>query len=97
MVDRVSATELRLNLSATEISGLTGWPDAMTEDYLSILSTFIEFAKSINQLDAVDKQFVMVATDADPPSLPSEINPLVRATIRCRRSSGLYEDYVYEP
>lgn len=95
----VSATELRLILSAAEIKGLTGWPDAMVQDYLNILSDLINFANAIDELQGavIDTQFFMVETDDDPPSLPIDANPDILATIRTRRTSGLYEDYVYEP
>jgi hypothetical protein len=95
----VSATELRLILSAAEIKDLTGWPDSMVEDYLNILSDLIDFATAINELQnaIVDTQFFMVETDDDPPTLPIEANPDILSTIRTRRTSGVYEDYVYEP
>ena len=52
MVDQVNPYDLRLNLSAVEVKNLTGWPDAMVEDYINILSELIEFANAINDLIA---------------------------------------------
>ena len=50
MVDSVSATELRLILSAQDVKELTGWPDPMVEDYLGILEDLIAFANAINEI-----------------------------------------------
>lgn len=38
----------RLNLSATEIKLLTGWPDSMVEDYLNILQNFLDIQAEID-------------------------------------------------
>ncbi len=45
----VSPTDLEgLILSAEEIGLLTGWPDEMIEDYLTILRNLIEIAASVD-------------------------------------------------
>lgn len=46
---------------------------------------------------AARNQFFQVETDDDPPALPSGADATALATIRCKRSSGVYEDYVYTP
>lgn len=40
-----------LVLSANEVKQLTGWPDAMVEDYLNILDSLISLAESIDDSD----------------------------------------------
>ena len=40
-----------LVLSAIEIKSLTGWPDAMVEDYLNILDNLISLAEAIDEND----------------------------------------------
>lgn len=50
MVDTVDALRNRLILSAQEVKQLTKWPDAMVEDYINILNTFIELANTVNVL-----------------------------------------------
>jgi hypothetical protein len=95
----VSATKLRMILSSREVKDMTGWEDSMVEDYLNILNDQINFANAINALQGVivGTQFFMVSTDADPPALPATANTAILATIRARRTSGVYQDYVYEP
>ena len=49
---------LRLALSATEVRELTGWPDAMVEDYIQILSDLTQIINDLNQtLIDVDELF----------------------------------------
>lgn len=45
MVDPVS---FRLSLSATEVKELTGWPDAMVEDYIQILEDLTDIINDLN-------------------------------------------------
>ena len=48
----------RLILSAQEIKQITGWPDAMVEDYLNILTDTQELGENIDEdserIDALD-------------------------------------------
>ncbi len=97
MVDRVDPYKRRLVLSASELADMTGWSDALIEDYLNILADLLDYGNTINELVTNNKQFFMVETDDDPPTLPTEADSTDFATIRARRSNGCYEDYVYEP
>ena len=49
LVERLNS----LVLSALEIRELTGWDDAMVEDYLNILRNLIEIASSLDSSDAI--------------------------------------------
>lgn len=50
-----TSSQLRgLVLSASEIRELTGWSDAMVEDYLNILSNLITLADSIDAISVTD-------------------------------------------
>jgi hypothetical protein len=40
---------LRLALNATDVRDLTGWPDAMVEDYIQILSDLTQIINELNQ------------------------------------------------
>jgi len=40
---------LRLALNATDVRDLTGWPDAMVEDYIQILSDLTQIIAELNQ------------------------------------------------
>ena len=42
-----------LVLSATELSGLMGWPEAMIEDYLTMLENLITLAEGVQ--DSISK------------------------------------------
>lgn len=97
MVSQLDPYKRRLALNATEIQVLTGWPDAMVQDYLNILEELLEITEEFNAFVAQPQQFFQLDTDADPPSLPAAANTAEPATIRCRRSDGRYEDYVYIP
>ena len=48
----------RLVLSAQEIKQITGWPDAMVEDYLNILEDFVALSDEIGtdtaRIDALE-------------------------------------------
>ena len=49
MADPTTASLLRrLVLSAIEVREMTGWPAAMTEDYLNILDDIITLASNID-------------------------------------------------
>lgn len=98
MVSQIDPYKRRLALNASEIQELTGWPDSMVQDYLNILEDLLSLTDVINS-DVIGrpKQFFQIDTDADPPALPDEADDAVSATIRCRRSDGRYEDYVYTP
>lgn len=55
-----------LNLSATSIKKMTGWPDMMTNDYLTNLSNFLEIAnKSDVVLAQVDANTAGIQNNAD--------------------------------
>ena len=49
MADPTTAKLRGLVLSAYEVKTLTGWPDAMVEDYLNILRSLLELAGSIDE------------------------------------------------
>lgn len=97
MASVIDPYKRRLLLNATEIQELTGWPDAMVQDYLNILQEILDLVNSLNELIVQPRQFIQLETDDDPPELPDVADPAVAVTIRCRRSDDRYEDYVYEP
>lgn len=97
MASVIDPYKRRLLLNATEIQELTGWPDAMVQDYLNILQEILDLVNSLNELIVQPRQFIQIETDDDPPALPDVADPDVAVTIRCRRSDDRYEDYVYEP
>lgn len=69
MPDPTTISRLRgLVLSASEIKGLTDWPDALVEDYLNILDNIITLA---NLLDIeIDQKLEEVPTDFIDGSVP---------------------------
>jgi len=53
-----------LNLSASSIKSMTGWPDMMTNDYLTNLRNFLEVAQQADQvLDQVEINTAGIATN----------------------------------
>jgi hypothetical protein len=50
MADKFTNSIASLNLSASNITSLTGWPDIMTDDYLTNLQNFIEIARNSDDL-----------------------------------------------
>jgi hypothetical protein len=52
MAETTSSLLRGLVLSAFEIKELTGWPDAMVEDYLNILRNLITLADSIDEISS---------------------------------------------
>jgi hypothetical protein len=50
MADKFTNSITSLNLSASNITSLTGWPDIMTDDYLTNLQNFIEIARNSDDL-----------------------------------------------
>lgn len=69
----------RLNsfiLSATEVRDLTGWPDAMVEDYLNILRNILEITQVVEGSEVVNVELDQLTTknDARISKLQSRIN-----------------------
>ncbi len=50
MANQFTASITSLNLSASEISGMTGWPKMMTNDYLTNFANFTEIAMKSDEL-----------------------------------------------
>lgn len=50
MAENVESAIQTLNLSAQSIKAMTGWPDPMTNDYLTNLRNFIEIAQQADVL-----------------------------------------------
>ena len=64
--DNVNRLLRSLSLSATEIRQLTGWSDAMIEDYLNILENIALLAAAVDQKNNIIKN-ITVVTAADSP------------------------------
>jgi len=47
----LSGSFIGLDLSASEVKGLTGWPDAIVNDYTSVLNSLRLLASSIQVMD----------------------------------------------
>ena len=62
MADATTAKLRGLVLSAYEVKTLTGWPDAMVEDYLNILRSLIELALAIDTKNDIIKNTTHVTT-----------------------------------
>jgi len=55
-----------LSLSAVEIKSLTNWPEALIEDYLSILDNVALLARAVDTKDNVIKKVVVVDITMSP-------------------------------
>jgi len=63
MADPTTAQRLRgLILSAAELQQLTDWPDALIEDYLTILENLILLAGEIDTKNNIIKNTILVTT-----------------------------------
>lgn len=62
MADPTTAKLRGLVLSAYEVKTMTGWPDAMVEDYLNILRSLIELALAIDTKNDIIKNTTHVTT-----------------------------------
>ena len=58
----------RLALTASEIKSLTGWPDAMIEDYLNIINSIITIASLLDV--EIDQKIEEIDTDFSDGSIP---------------------------
>ena len=73
MADKFTNSIASLNLSASNITSLTGWPDIMTDDYLTNLQNFIEIARNsddlLEQVEQNEANIIVnaanIATNAD--------------------------------
>ena len=64
MADKFTNSITSLNLSASNITSLTGWPDIMTDDYLTNLQNFVEMARNSDDLiDEVEQNAVNITTN----------------------------------
>lgn len=82
----LSSKYIGLDLSASEVKALTGWPDAIVNDYTSVLNSLRTLASSIQVMDVgvVDPNGVVVANNSRQyfNSVTSKlwVNPVVGAT-----------------
>lgn len=55
-----------LDLSASEVSALTGWPDAIVSDYTSVINSLRTLASNIQVMDSglVDPEGVVTANNS---------------------------------
>ena len=55
-----------LDLSAAEVKALTGWPDAIVNDYTSVLNSLRQLASAIQVMDVgvVDPEGIVTANNS---------------------------------
>jgi len=55
-----------LDLSANEVKALTGWPDAIVNDYTSVLNSLRQLASAIQVMDVgvVDPEGIVTANNS---------------------------------
>lgn len=62
----LSGSFIGLDLSANEVKALTGWPDAIVNDYTSVLNSLRQLASAIQVMDVgtVDPNGVVAANNS---------------------------------
>lgn len=66
MANQFTKSLTSLNLSASEISGMTGWPKMMTNDYLTNFANFAEIAmKSDELVEVVEESEANILINAE--------------------------------
>lgn len=82
----LTSNYLGLALSAAEVKGMTGWPDPIVNDYISLLSSLTQLASAIQVMDSgvVDPEGVVVANNSrqyfNTVTSKLWINPVIGAT-----------------
>lgn len=65
-MDNLTGSFIGLALSASEVKALTGWPDAIVNDYTSVLNSLTQLASAIQVMDVgvVDPEGAVTANNS---------------------------------